>query len=392
MPFFKEEVLQKLIKVATIILSVLSVYYTYKGAANILQLKGFAAFGIAIISGVFSLSAWFLAYQYFPDSKHKILYSGILTVAVFMIFSLSTMLAILGMGGDAAIQKHNDLSIQEAEQSLNQVFAALSAEQSLVNDLTQYSNQFSVLEKAETGGEFTGVTGRGDAAKSFGIISAVLNEMSTTVRRNESYAKEGFDNANQSISKLRDINYSDRPMDKKIQEFARALNEYNAEIAALKALSVKRLIQDASQRMENLTLLVGSDTDLGNKQRETIRRAQDVIRSTQNALSKATNELKDENLEVKPLTVISASRAIFTYWDEIPGAWAAGLGMDFCPLFFLLILTMVRMERKDEKEDTQQRLKNLTIKELLERGEAIKLLQEGIKEEGEAISEPSEVS
>jgi len=72
MPFFKEEVLQKLIKVATIILSVLSVYYTYKGAANILQLKGFAAFGIAIISGVFSLSAWFLAYQYFPDSKHKI--------------------------------------------------------------------------------------------------------------------------------------------------------------------------------------------------------------------------------------------------------------------------------------------------------------------------------
>ncbi len=57
---------------------------------------------------------------------------------------------------------------------------------------------------------------------------------------------------------------------------------------------------------------------------------------------------------MEPLTPMEQSTAIFHYWLTISWAWAVAIVLDFSPLIFLWIMSIISDGRKEEELAEQQ--------------------------------------
>jgi len=376
----KENYALGIISIVTLFLAFGSAYTTWRGAIHLIDPtkpwmdKNVVPMIMALVSGSFAASLWMVYYRIFPqaNAKKRKRLSIILVFACVVIFSLSTTLSVLGFGGDAALQRHINATIEAADKKLAQIYGILIQEQKLVPTLEALSKQFRSLEKSADAGKYTGAPGHGSVAVTFETMADSFGQLSKTVTANQERVEELHQRSNVLIGELRELNYDDEPLRRKIGRFANKLNELNAVFSRMTHSSVSSAVLQVADQIDKLMVQSTGDSALGRKQAEAISKTRQAVESakqiTKDAITKVSS---NDEVEIESFTVMSAGTAVFKYAKDISVAWAASIAMDFAPLLFLVVLTIVDRKREDDQDPN---IMAVSVDDLIRAQEALDII------------------
>ena len=331
---------------AIIVFGLISAYTTYLGAADMIDPSkpwyfGIIPWGVAIVAFVFSTVIYVFYFNVFPVASTIRAAILAMTIPAFiaLMFSMSTMLSVIGFGGDAAMQYHLNTTIQNADRKLNSLVRSLAKEQELGTTLRQLSQQFRALSDAEIRGGITGVTGTGDTTLTLATISKVFAEMQQIAAAHKEEIGALNTKGIKVVSDLRALNHSGLPLAEKVARFAVKLNELNTVFSSMQGLSVVRSVKAVSTGLDKLVLQTPNpSTAVGQAQTRGLPKVVELVTSAKRIVGDETENLISEAVQIEPLNVIDVGTAIFEYAREIKVAWAAALAADFAGLLFLGIL------------------------------------------------------
>ena len=341
-----EESATKLAIWVTVIFGFVSAYTTYLGAADMIDPSkpwyfSIIPWGVAIVAFLFSAVIYIFYFNVFPISNTGSRCALAATIPLFIIgmFSMSTMLSVIGFGGDVAMQYHLSATIKSADKKLHELVRSLGREQELATTLRQLSQQFKTVSAAEAQGAITKVVGAGDTTITLATISRIFGDMQQIAAGNKDEIESLSAKGTKLITELRALNQSGLPLGEKISKFAVKLNDLNAIFASIQGLSVVRSVKVVSSGLDKLVLQTPDPTTPhGRAQAGSMPKVIELVASAKRIIGEETRELISEAVQVEPLNVIDVGAAIFEYAREIRVAWAFSLAADFAGLVFIVIL------------------------------------------------------
>lgn len=349
----------KLVIWVTVIFGFFSAYTTYLGAADMIDPSkpwyfGIIPWGVAIVAFLFSTVIYIFYFNVFPVANTGKQCALAATIPLFIVgmFSMSTMLSVIGFGGDAAMQYHLNTTIQNADKKLNGLVRSLGREQELATTLRQLSQQFKTVSAAETQGAITRIVGTGDTTITLATISRVFGDMQQIAAGNKDEIASLSAKGTKLITELRALNHSGLPLGEKIAKFAVKLNDLNGVFSSMQGLSVVRSVMAVSAGLDKLVFQTPDpSTPTGRAQAGGMPKVIELVASAKKIVSEEARELISEAVQVEPLNVIDVGAAIFEYAREIRVAWAASLAADFAGLVFIVILIIAWPFLKEDKRE-----------------------------------------
>lgn len=319
---------------------------------------------------------WGAMYKKFPlaPRRMKNLYFLVITALGLVIFFMSTVFSVMGIGGDEALQRHMYVTIEEAEIRLDSLYKQAVAQRQIAPLLENLAKQFNELAKGESAGKYTGTQGYGTVAATFDQLAVTCSNLKKTLDASSALGDENHKKINVKITALRSVVFQDSAnTHARNSVFAGYLNELNGLFTVMAGASVLPAVKEMSANLDKLTLKTVDNSDLGNRQGQTLKNASEgVVGAAKASLVKAISEIEPrDKSNDRPFAVESMSTAIFKYAGHIAAAWASALALDFWPLVGLFVLSLVAMSQNGEED-----LGQITIAEIQRAQRAAKLIEE----------------
>ncbi len=303
---------------------------------------------LATATVLFPVVVWPMMFETYPQEKRKARgpLKALLIVAVAIILGISTFLSVMGVGGKYAVQRHLDSTVEEAEETLTQLYDVRQKENSrLKPTLLSFAENFrKKAENESKTGDISGVRGRGPVTKQLFAISESYDGIVRRITESETEIANIFQEASKTIGTLRSIaNNPTNDMNQKAGMFASALNQFNALLTDLNNTSVLSSTAAINENLEALTVVadVTGQGGVADKQRLARAKLDASVKQLKGIIQKELGALKEQSVEIKHFHMMPITYAIFRYFFFILPFWCVALGIDLAPLFLLISLSVI---------------------------------------------------
>lgn len=354
------------LRISTLVLALVSALTTWSGFRSIGELststftRDLMPILMAAASYLASVSLWLAMFAWYPKVdamvRRKLNYA--IGIGSVIIFGVSTIWSVMGLGGNAAIVHHMGLTINEAEVVLNKLSAKVQSETGMVSSSNLLAKQFTNLAGKEAGGAFTTYSGMGEVYIQLVSLSETMTNLSQNVSQGIEDRKRAIDEARQEIVLLRQILANpDREVGEKMRDFAKRLGKINQLFQLIGGQEGVQLVREVSRQLDKIsaTNVPRVNNALAEAQRDAMRRLEETTRSAQGMLRSFAESTDETTPQLHPLTSIDMGYAVLRYFYVILPSWAGAMCLDYVPLLFVFILYWTASTRKQEEEEAYQR-------------------------------------
>jgi hypothetical protein len=390
-----------------LVLAAVSGYFTYQGAALVLDAAGggwenrvsAAVFAVGVSTGIYLF--WTLALNIcpmMPTGKTRATATAITGVGCLFLVSLSSWLNVTALAGAGALEVHMKQSLMRFEEALDASYRRAMLAEQLVPDLEVAAARYARLAAAERSrGALTGIAGSGGIAETLQGASEQIGGVIQTIRsggpRRESMATK----AGSHLQKMRDIVGGPGPATVRMQAMAAQADKLRA---ALSEMNSQALIESVSRTMAGLSTSIAqratsTAAHIAQAQRDAWARIQEDLSKTGEAIASAANQIA--SLPPAPVPVferISVVQAVLQYGADFIPYWAGGMALDLCPTLIIAFLMLARAVRDGDGpggrgfnggDRVPPGIGGLTVQDLIDARKALETLQgkDGGKSAGE---------
>lgn len=362
-----------LIKVTTLFLAAVSACTTWSGFRSIGQLSSdeFTREVMPVLmagaSFLASIALWFSLFTWYPkadkDTKRKLNWA--MGITGIIIFGLSTIWTVMGLGGDAALIHHMNHTVKKTEEILNSIAGRVEKETQMATSSKMLSEQFTGLASMEKGGAFTVdkdrkiiYEGRGEVFIQLTSLSQTLTNLEQLITSSVTSRRNTIEEVKEEISKLREtVADTNTPPSTRMRYFSAKLSTVNQLFQKIQSQQVDRLAKEVSRQLQSLsaTNAPKGGTKVGEAQKSAVDRLSQTVDSAQKIMLKFTESGSNEFFEISPLTAIDMGNAVIRYAYVILPAWAGAIALDYVPVLFLFILNWTAKIREEEEIKKMQR-------------------------------------
>ncbi len=377
-----------LTKSILLILSAVSGYFTYLGAALVLDAGGIdwhsrasaAVFAIGVAAGIYLF--WNYALYIvpgLPSRRTRALGMAITALGCLFLVSLSSWLNVTALAGAGALEVHMSRALSAFEETLAASYDRGRRIEQLVPDLDMEAGRFERLAGEEIRhGTLSGVPGRGTVSETLNGAAVQLRALAEQIRqglaRSETLAAQG----RESLNRLRAVLGSAQSAAKRMDGFAGEANHLRALLAELAAQdlagSVARKAVFLPETMGSRALSRRSKR-VAKAQGSSLEAIRQDLASTGEALARAAQDIASLPEVAAPVFERpSVVTAVLHYSGSFVPYWAGGVSLDLLPTLLILFLMLVFTSR-DGPDGPGSRIDNLTVRELREAHEAMEELK-----------------
>lgn len=322
------------------------------------QANVFTATIVALSGALFAFAVYLFLSRKFPQAtkEQRMPYIVLIIVFGFILFGFSTQFSVIDLGGKEAVGIHMQKVLFESDRQGLMLLKKGSEEANMIPQFESLEKQFLFYAQKEFKGDYSGHDKRGDVMNTLENTSITFGSMAKNLKENERIQKELYESLKEAISEGRDILTSDKPTRRANLEFSQKLAIINELLTKMAEISSLDYINSVNRNLTKLAIVVTDET--ADWQVKTIERLRGTIEASQEIVKKMTSETVMGEIKVQTFQMISMSKAVFLYAGDIFYAWAYALVLDFCPLFFVLLLTIgLQQEQTEITLEEAQRVK-----------------------------------
>lgn len=307
--------------------------------------------GVTLGGAAFLFVFWFILSRRYPEANAKKKGQILLLIALLtpLIFGFSTLWTIITAGGKEAVGVHMQTVLEKVDAQGIAHLKRGSYEANLAPQFESLETQFLGLAEREAKAAFSGMRGEGDVTATLRNTAQTFRGLAESVRQTQTERQKLYDELKAKTAAARRLLTDKEQSLADINiKFSSLLADINELLTKMSETSSMKYVISVSGNLTNLAVVVSGNTS--QVQREAIARLTKVISGAQDVVRQIAAQAEQVDVKVETFTMISMGNAVVKYASEISYAWAYGIAIDFAPFFFILLLSLTRVE--EEKDMT----------------------------------------
>jgi hypothetical protein len=258
--------------------------------------------------------------------------------------AISSWFIATSIGGEQAVLEHMKKNVTAYESQLHRSNENAAQEVDLVPDVLRVSAELEALADVEAKvGALSGSKGEGQVVQMLRDSSfsyqRLANDMNKTDKKVQLLSQE----AERLIGQLQAIINSEDGSDPQGQR------RFSDIVVSLQAVLTKMNRTTILPMIKRHGILSVEYSSVSRGQRRAIENATSSMEQFTLRLSEEAQRVEKRRHKIEPLSyaTINPGMATWKYADEVPAAWAVGLGVDMMPLIILLIMMIGHAEARE---------------------------------------------
>lgn len=351
------------------VLSLVSGYFTYQGAASLFATAG-SSFVNSASAGVFSIGVtagiylfWHMAMGIapaMPTVRSRVLAMAITALGWPFLIALSSWLNVTAMAGNAALELHMTKSVPAFELALEDAGRHARLAERLVPDLKAAADRYAGLAAAErSSGRITGVAGNGGIADTLEGVSRQLGGLVSQVGDAGKQVDAAAADGRKSLEKMRAISVSKEPLDRRMQDFAVEADGIKALIVRMEGKGLAESIGRSAAALSDTVIerVSSRNAQVASAQAEALARIREDLARTGASIAEVAAQIAAQPaIRAPDFDRISVVRAVVKYAGSFVPFWAGGIALDLLPTLLILYLMLAHaVAGPDVEEDDDDR-------------------------------------
>lgn len=325
-------------------------YHTSRVGLDTVVDSAVMSHSVAFAGAAIAFAVYYFLTRSFPlvSMEKKVFYT--IAFAVFFVFlvGFSTQWSAITIGGQEAVSLHKQHVLQASDKQGLLLLNIGAKEANLAPQLENFADQFERYAEREAQGAFSGITGEGSVVSTLRNTSDTFRGLAQSVRDIDRERKQLYESLKQEIGEARRVLVSQDSEGDVNLRFGKQLAEINELLTRMSHTSSVEFVNTVNQNLLRLSIMNTEQSSPG--QLKAIGQLKGIIEGAQDVMNKLTTQERLSDLKVETFTMITMSKAVLTYWQEIFYAWAYAIAIDICPFFFIILLSIQNWKQEEQQQ------------------------------------------